>query len=1584
MSAFRQNPSMETDNLTRDLPWTGERYVPQIGDEIQLEHLHRYHWAAQFCVGKSVLDIACGEGYGSEILARSAAGVIGMDLSDATIRHATRKYKRSNLEFLLGSCDRIPISDGQIDLVVSFETIEHHDRHQEMMREIKRVLSPRGILIISSPDKHVYADIPIYKNEYHIKELYVREFEELLRKYFANVDMLEQRVAYGSIISKGGGGGFVSFNSEQQSPPAVRGLEKAIYNVALAADILLPDTFSSIYEQNVTKSIGYQALQEEMEVRGSKLGALSDFRGELVNRDAVTSELRKELTRLPMEIAEAERQIGQLKASLSWRITSPFRLARDWLTAAASRARRVVSHLSALVQGTPQNLQAKPVAPTLALFDAEFYLRMNPGTTDPGRSPFEHYVEIGWKEGFRPHPLFDPIWYLQENPDVTKAGIEPLSHYIGTGWREGRSPHPLFDVRYYLNQVPELSERGIEPVAHFLQYGAQIGLKPNPLFDPIWYADFNRWAMEPGENALTHYVTRGWKENCDPHPSFNISLYLDANPEARLRIEDPLAHHLRRGRNELALLLQDIRLEPPQEDTDPPEVDVKAIALYLPQFHRIPENDAWWGEGFTEWTNVRRGKAQFWGHYQPHVPHPDIGYYDLNDANIMEKQAQMARQFGIHGFCFYYYWFNGRRLLEMPTDRLLSSGKPDFPFCFCWANENWTRRWDGEAGELLKGQEHSYESDERFIHDILPALWDPRYIRINGRPLLAVYRPGLLPDPKATFAHWREFCRREGLGEIYLAGFKTFDLHDPGPFGMDAAVEFPPHHCNVTKSSREEVPVFNDFSGEIYDYRKVAENMLNHPVGNFTLFRGVMPSWDNTARMQNQGTIWAHSNPQFYCRWLHRAVLQTRRHSNPDERLIFINSWNEWAEGAHLEPDERYGYAWLNATRRALEVGGPGGGVEGSSDDPYVMVISHDAAMAGSQVLLLNLLRQWQKRRPFPVRAICVGDGELRKEFEKCFPTLVLADFSTKVERRVALAEFLKGSPRIIYSSTVVNGPLLAELRSQGIKIVTHAHELQKSIERWAPGEIMAATLKHSDFFLAGCAKVAENLSATHGVSKEHLGIVYDFIEPWEGEQPNVVAKSAMQKEMGIEGDDIVVFGCGTTDWRKGPDLFFEIAKLACASEARLKFVWIGGDPMPFMEKVREVELEGRILFVGNRTESRRYYYVGHIFLLSSREDPCPLVALEAADAGLPIVCFMGAGDIPDFVGEECGTAVPYEDVQAAAQAVLRLAGDAGLRRVQGAEGHTRAVERHSSTSAALQIEAVFDRLSPQSPVRARRAKPRKKESLVSVIVPNYNHEKYLEERLHSITAQTYQNMEIILLDDASTDNSGAILQKFSNQESRARFIPNKQNSGSTFKQWRNGLSRARGKYVWLAESDDAAEPEFLETLVEKLEANPRLSLAHCQLQMISANGDKLGTPEPWLSEIDPSRWKTDFVNDGIDEIRRALVVKNTILNASGVVFRNMEGTADLVDDSMRLCADWLFWVRLLQRGGLAYVARPLSRWRLQSSNARNRPPGELEWPEGERVLLEAAEILKLTQSERDRILLDFLRKCWKWRTEAP
>jgi GT2 family glycosyltransferase/glycosyltransferase involved in cell wall biosynthesis/SAM-dependent methyltransferase len=349
---------------------------------------------------------------------------------------------------------------------------------------------------------------------------------------------------------------------------------------------------------------------------------------------------------------------------------------------------------------------------------------------------------------------------------------------------------------------------------------------------------------------------------------------------------------------------------------------VRLIAMHLPQFHRIPENDAWWGEGFTEWTNVRRGRSMYQGHYQPHVPHADIGYYDLANPATLEQQATLAQQYGVHGFCFYYYWFNGRRVLEKPLKDMLASGKPDFPFCICWANENWTRTWDGNDREVLLAQQHTHESDERFIYDLLPYVRDRRYIRVEGKPLIAVYRAGLLPDPSAAAAVWRKVCREQGIGEIHLVAVRSFDKEDPRRYGFDAAIQFPPLQIPASDmASVGQIRAEPVFKGIVLDYDEAARFSLAEESSGYPMYRGVMPSWDNTARRMERATSWINSSPQKYGEWLRQAVDRTVREQPEEHRLVFINAWNEWAEGAHLEPDERHGYRFLEETQAAVSPG---------------------------------------------------------------------------------------------------------------------------------------------------------------------------------------------------------------------------------------------------------------------------------------------------------------------------------------------------------------------------------------------------------------------------------------------------------------------------------------------------------------------------------------------------------------------------------------------------------------------------------------------------------------------------------------
>jgi GT2 family glycosyltransferase len=350
--------------------------------------------------------------------------------------------------------------------------------------------------------------------------------------------------------------------------------------------------------------------------------------------------------------------------------------------------------------------------------------------------------------------------------------------------------------------------------------------------------------------------------------------------------------------------------------------DVRLIAFYLPQFHPIPENDAWWGKGFTEWRNVAKARPNFAGHEQPLLP-ADLGFYDLRLPEAMMAQASLARRYGIHGFCFYYYWFGGKRLLEAPIEHMLASGKPDFPFCLCWANENWTRRWDGRNADILMQQDHTEADDFAVIEDVARFMRHPSYIRIQGKPVFSVYQVGIFPDIAATAARWRQRCREIGIGEIFLARVDSLDAAiknaDPRSFGFDAAIEFPPHSAGTLV---ETPPLVNpSFRGHAYDYAELARTFMRRSMPAYPLFRGVVPRWDNTARRQDAAHVFIGSNPGAYQAWLQAAIEQTRAVHHGDARIVFINSWNEWAEGAHLEPDNLFGHSYLQATRDALDAG---------------------------------------------------------------------------------------------------------------------------------------------------------------------------------------------------------------------------------------------------------------------------------------------------------------------------------------------------------------------------------------------------------------------------------------------------------------------------------------------------------------------------------------------------------------------------------------------------------------------------------------------------------------------------------------
>ncbi len=348
---------------------------------------------------------------------------------------------------------------------------------------------------------------------------------------------------------------------------------------------------------------------------------------------------------------------------------------------------------------------------------------------------------------------------------------------------------------------------------------------------------------------------------------------------------------------------------------------IKAITFYLPQFHQIPENNKWWGKGFTEWTNTRKAKRLFEGHRQPREP-TFLGYYDLTDSTVYDQQVALAKKAGIYGFCFYFYWFGGKTLLESPLRNVLANKQIHFPFCLCWANENWTRRWDGQDSETLIEQSHSYKDSMEFFNYVNSYFLDDRYIKIDGRPILVIYRANIIPEIERIQKLWRDQAKNLGWPDLYLISAQTFGLKDPRPLGFDAAVQFPPHNQRHGFSINHQIAnLAGEFKGKIFDYRNMPEQYSAEVKPNFKVFRGVTLGWDNTARRGINATILENFSLSKYTQWLELAVKDTLadHNLNQSEKFIFINAWNEWAEGVYLEPDNWFGFGYLEATKNTIK-----------------------------------------------------------------------------------------------------------------------------------------------------------------------------------------------------------------------------------------------------------------------------------------------------------------------------------------------------------------------------------------------------------------------------------------------------------------------------------------------------------------------------------------------------------------------------------------------------------------------------------------------------------------------------------------
>jgi GT2 family glycosyltransferase len=347
---------------------------------------------------------------------------------------------------------------------------------------------------------------------------------------------------------------------------------------------------------------------------------------------------------------------------------------------------------------------------------------------------------------------------------------------------------------------------------------------------------------------------------------------------------------------------------------------IRPIAFYLPQFHTTPENDLWWGSGFTEWISVARAQPSYDGHYQPHLP-TDLGFYDLRVAETLTRQAQLAARYGIAGFCVYYYNFGSRRMLGAPLEVVRSNPAIPFQYCLCWANENWTKHWDGGERSVLLEQSYDAATLDSIVADAVSHAADARYLRVNGKPLFLVYRPLQLPDPQGFAAACRSAFVAAGFAGVHLVYVESMEAVDrkvrPVDLGFDACVEVPPHGRAVPAETAAQI-VKDGWHGYRYDYPQTVRAFCKRESVPYTRYPAVFPSWDNTPRQPMQGTSFDGATPEAFRVYVEEKIEEARRFLIGDERLLFVNAWNEWAEGAHLEPDSGFGHRWLEALRDAM------------------------------------------------------------------------------------------------------------------------------------------------------------------------------------------------------------------------------------------------------------------------------------------------------------------------------------------------------------------------------------------------------------------------------------------------------------------------------------------------------------------------------------------------------------------------------------------------------------------------------------------------------------------------------------------
>ncbi|MDD1984024.1 glycoside hydrolase family 99-like domain-containing protein [Pseudomonas asiatica] len=890
---------------------------------------------------------------------------------------------------------------------------------------------------------------------------------------------------------------------------------------------------------------------------------------------------------------------------------------------------------------------------------------------------------------------------------------------------------------------------------------------------------------------------------------------------------------------------------------------VKSIAFYLPQFHPIPENDAWWGKGFTEWTNVVRAKPLFRSHYQPKLP-ADLGFYDLRAQSVQEAQADLATQYGIHGFCYYYYWFNGQKLLNQPIENMLRSGKPDFPFCVCWANENWSRNWDGQNKHVLMEQHYSAESNLALIHEFIKMMKDPRYIRHNGKPVLLVYRIKIIPNWLETSKIWREECRKAGVGEIHLCSIR-FGLEPlegmPEQHGLDSYVLFPPQDMRFVDAKSKVHDLNPNFGGTMYSYDEVVDADIARfkPGYEWPVHRGAMLGWDNTARRLTSSRVFVGCTPMRYRSWVKQILEQEDKYNPNHESLLFINAWNEWAEGTTLEPDQQYGRAYLEATKSALKKYNVNFNTEAQiatteqgiikqktfikkysplspqqswpgkialqPNQPTILLCAHISGhqLFGGERSFIDMLKTLRKMN---FNVIATVPSSNNKDYISLISELTHAVYAFPYPQWIANREadnrltiqfanlIAKYNVSIVYSNTIVLLEPAEAARRMGRISLTHIRELitfdDSLRERIGlpVQEIVKTVFQRYDFSIA-------NSAATELVFARKGRTFYapNAVDHEELSSPNEVGR-------------IIRFGIVSSNIpKKGIADFIEVARLCADLETKAEFVVIGPENQFTKEWKKQIAngtLPNTINFAGYRdTPKQAMSEINVLLNLSQFAESFGRTVAEAMAAKRPVIAYEW-GALPELVihGKN-GYLAPFGDTAAVAAYVRKVVAEPQLIPKLGAAGFKHVTTHFSHEALLSKMSTAFHGIKKSSEWKKLSSLGLTKGRInnVTVIIPVYNAVNEVKNCIESVLLHTPADVSVVVINDGSTDpNISPMLDSF--KETRIKFVDNEQNIGYT-RTVNLGIKLAAESDVILLNSDTIVTPNWVQAMRASAYAEP-------------------------------------------------------------------------------------------------------------------------------------------------------------------